>query len=245
MLSKRNCKASRQQSQKRRSRSSRPKLRSPARKPEIRCNRTFFSRRTPAKLEGCTDGDADEKDNATLWDNILSDKTKTETLLDRNSIEDGCIICLYRKDSKAPETLQLKSVIKDGIEREVELLNSNSLDLGREIAGKEAGLKELKRLEHVLGLDETGVCAWSEKELGTQKPVLIKNIKQESWNGSQLLQMFRQENLRLRINLPTKRDELKVCNVEIVELGKTIIRLENDKGKHKLSRTGFARSWAS
>ncbi|GAB1350532.1 DNA double-strand break repair ATPase Rad50 [Ignavibacteriales bacterium] len=171
-----------------------------------------------------------KKDNATLFSNILSSKETSETTLTETKTKISQLNISIALIENAPETLKLKEVEKGGISTAVDLLNSHALDLGKEKAGYESSLKELnKRLKDVLGLDESGKCPECERELGTQKPVLIKKYQTDIADLEAKIKDVTKRYLKVTEELGIRRSELQTCEDEIVELGKTIVQLKNDK----------------
>lgn len=173
-----------------------------------------------------------KKENAALYESIFSNKTKAETELASIEEQIARLSATIATMENAPNDLQLKTVIKEGFEREESLLNANALDLGKEIAGYDARLKQtIKRLKHVEGLDAAGTCPECERELGTQKPVLIKKYKAEIAELNALIAEIGERESQVKKNLSEKRAEVKKLQDEIADLGKTIVKLENDRAQ--------------
>lgn len=175
-----------------------------------------------------------KKENAARYESILSDRTKAETELADIEKQIATLSATIATIENAPNNLLLKTVIKEGLEREESLLNANALDLGKEIAGHEARLKQtIERLKHVEGLDEAGTCPECERELGTQKPILIKKYKAEITQLNTLIAEVCERESQVKKNLLEKRTEVKILQDEITDLGKTIVKLENDRAQLK------------
>lgn len=173
-----------------------------------------------------------KKENATLYERIFSAKTTAETELAKLEEQIATLTTTIATIENAPNNLQLKTVILQGYEREESLLNANALDLGKEIAGIESRLKETdERLKHVEGLDAGGTCPECERELGTQKPVLIKKYKDKITELNTLIEQVCERKSQVSESLSEKRKEVKNCQEEITDLGKTIVRLEKDKSQ--------------
>jgi len=176
-----------------------------------------------------------KKDNATLYSNILSSKETAETILTETQTKISKLNSAIALIENTPEKLELKKVAKSGISTAVDLLNSHALDLGKEKAGYESTLKELKkRLKHVQELDEKGTCPECDRELGTQKPVLIKKYQTDIADLETKIKDVTERYSKVTGELGTKRSELQTFEDEIVELGKTIVQLENDKKQLKI-----------
>lgn len=121
-----------------------------------------------------------KKENQTRYKSIETGKIKLEKSLLELDKQLKEIETSIAANSGIEPLLIANEQLKIGIEEGLTIINGNISDLDREIAGYKSQLKEKeKRLKHINGLDETAPCPECERELGTQKPLLVKKYNSE------------------------------------------------------------------
>lgn len=121
-----------------------------------------------------------KKENKSRYNSIQTGKLKLEQSLLEFDKQLKEIEKSIDANSGVESLLTANEQLKTALEESIMIINSNISDLDREIAGYKSQLKEKeKRLKHINGLDETAPCPECERELGTQKPLLVKKYNSE------------------------------------------------------------------
>lgn len=156
-----------------------------------------------------------KKENKTRYDSIETGKIKLEQSLHKLIDQLKEIETSITANSGVESFLATNENLKNSLEEGITFINGNISDLDREIAGYKSQLKEKeKRLKHINGLDETAPCPECERELGTQKPLLVTKYNSEISGLNDKIGQVSVRLSELQDSLTKKQSEKKIIENE-------------------------------
>ncbi len=170
-----------------------------------------------------------KKENKTRYDSIQAGKTKLELSLLELEKKLKDIEASITTNTGVEGLLTTNNQLKLNFEENINILNANISDLDREIAGYKSQLKEKeKRLKHINGLDESAPCPECERELGTQKPLLVTKYNSEISSLNDKISQVSVRLSELQDSLSKKQNEMKVIETEREALVSRKSKLQTD-----------------